>query len=95
MEKYVVVKTHNFDSETEATEFMDYREAVAYLHWYWEDYYDEEIACGSDLDKRMCYHEANYGRVQWNDGDYTEFNLIELTSKSDDFPKDWEKYVCD
>lgn len=95
MSKYVVVKTHNFNSETDAVEFEDYRKATAYLHWWWEGYYNNEIAEDTDLDEAWCYHESGYARVQWNDGDYTEFNLIEINAPLDDFPDDWERYVCE
>ena len=95
MAKYVVVKTHNFDPETEAAEFTDYRKAIAYLHWMWETYYNEEIANDSDLDEKFCYHEADYGIIQWMDGNYTEFNLIEITTERSDFPVDWERYVTE
>lgn len=100
MEKYVVVKTHNFDVETEAAEFTDYRKATAYLHWLWEDYYNKELAYEESdkdyighLDKDECYHEEEYAKVQWDDGDYTEFTLIEVDSPRREFPEDWEKYV--
>lgn len=95
MSKYVVVKTHNFDPETEAVEFTDYRKATAYLHWCWEQYYNNEIAEDADLDEAWCYHESEYARVQWRDGDYTEFNLIEIYPQHDDFLADWERYVCE
>lgn len=94
-DKYVVVKTHNFDPETEATEFTDYRKATAYLNWMWESYYNEEIDCGSDLNEEECWHEANLARVTWSDGDYTEFNLIEVHKEREDFPSDWERYVTE
>ncbi len=96
MSEYVVVKTHNnFSSETDAVKFTDYRKATAYLHWWWERYYNNEIAEDSDLDEEWCCHESEYARVQWSDGDYTEFNLIEILSPLDDFPADWERYVCE
>ncbi len=97
--KYVVIKTHNFDVETEATEFTDYNEAVAYLHWLWEDYYSEEMAENEylddnyGLDEEECYHEETYAKVQWSNGDYTEFTLITVTPPRDDFPADWKKYT--
>ena len=93
MEKYVVVKTHNFDSETEAAEFTDYRKAIAYLYWMWETYHNEELENESDLDEKYCYHEEDYGKIQWKDGDYTEFNLIEINPVREDFPTDWERYI--
>lgn len=85
-EKYVVVKTHNFDSESEAVEFDNYERATKYLEWMWQSYYDEEIRCESHLDEGNCYHYEDYGRVQWDDGDYTEFNLIEIYPEREDFP---------
>ena len=95
MIEYVVVKTHNFDAEVEAAKFTDYREATAYLHWLWEDYYNEEIATESHLNEKECYHYCDYARVQWEDGDYTEFILIEIYPKRNGFPEDWGKYVCE
>lgn len=100
MANYVVVKTHNFDPETEAVEFDDYRKATAYLHWAWEDYLNDEMVEDSykdedenRLDEEECYHEETYGKVQWDNGDWTEFTLITITPPRDNFPKDWEKYV--
>ena len=100
MEKYVVTKTHNFDPETEAVEFTDYRKATAYLHWLWEDYYNDAMVDDDFeddyrfyLDEEECYHEETYGKVQWNNGDYTEFSLIQISSQRKDFPENWEKYV--
>lgn len=100
MAEYVVVKTHNFDSEVEATKFTDYRKATAYLHWMWEDYYNDMMVDDdfeddniSHLDEDECYHEETYAKVQWSDGDYTEFNLIEITSERKDFPDHWEQYA--
>ena len=85
MTEYVVVKTHNFDAETEATKFDSMREAIAYLHWYWEDYLNEEFAAGTHIDEDNTYHEEDYARVQWDDGDYTEFHLIELYPPREEF----------
>lgn len=93
MSEYVVVKTHNFDPEVEATKFTDYDKAVAYLHWMWETYLNEEYANGSDVDEMFTVHDAEYGKVQWKDGDYTEFVLIEVTPVREDFPADWERYL--
>lgn len=95
MSKYVVTKTHNFDIETEAVEFTDYRKATAYLHWMWETYYNEEIDCDSNIDEENTWHEAELARVTWSDGDYTEFNLIEIYPEHEDFPTDWERYVVE
>jgi len=99
MSKYVVVKTHNFDPETEAVEFNNDREASAYLQWEWEDYYNTEIAENdpndefiSHLDEDECYHDDNYGKVQWDNGDYTEFQLIPVTHKREGFSYDYENH---
>lgn len=101
MEKYVVIKTHNFDPETEAVEFTDYRKATAYLHWMWEDYYNDMMVDDDDfeddnishLDEDECYHEETYAKVQWDDGDCTEFILAEITPQRKGFPENWEKYA--
>ena len=100
--EYIVIKTHNFDPETEATKFDDYRKATAYLHWVWENYYNDAMADDdyedddiSHLDKNECYHEEDYAKVQWDNGDYTEFNLMAITPPHVNFPTDWEKYVIE
>ena len=93
MVEYVVTKTHNFDVETEAVKFTDYRKATAYLHWYWEDYYNNEIIAQSHLKEDECYHEEDYAKVTWEDGDYTEFNIMEIYPEREDFPEDWERYA--
>ena len=99
--EYVVVKTHNFDPETEAVKFTDYRKATAYLHWLWEDYYNDELVEDEyrnedyRLDKDSCYHEETYAKVQWLTGDYTEFTLMDITPPREDFPEDWESYVIE
>lgn len=100
MDKYVVIKTHNFDPETEVAEFTDYRKATAYLHWLWEDYYNDAISYDdpedddiTHLDENECYHEETYAKVQWDNGDYTEFSLVAIEPPREDFPDDWEQYA--
>lgn len=93
MAEYVVVKTHNFDPETEAAKFDDYRKATAYLQWFWEDYYNDEMGEDSDLDEDECYHEEDYAKVQWSDGSRTEFHLIRIDTPRKNFPSDWERYA--
>lgn len=99
MAKFVVVKTNDYDPEVEATEFDNYREATAYLHWYWEDYYNRELAENpeenfiSKLNPEECYHEEDYAKVQWDNGDHTDFNIIAITPKREGFPKDWQRYA--
>lgn len=96
MSKYVVVKTYSFDPSTEGVEFTDYRKATAYLHWWWEECFNYEIVEGNgNINELSCYHESVYARIQWLDGDYAEFNLIEILPPDDNFPTDWERYVCE
>ena len=96
--EYVVVKIHNFDIEASAVKFDDYRKATAYLHWLWECCYNDALADDefgfSLVDERHCYHEENYAKVQLVNGDYTEFQIILISKPDDDFPSDWESYVC-
>lgn len=93
MREYVVVKIHNFDPEVEAAKFTDYDKAVAYLHWMWETYLNEEYANESDVDEEFTVHDTEYAKVQWEGGDYTEFVLIEVGAPREDFPVDWERYI--
>lgn len=83
---YVVVKTHNFDPETEATVFNTLGEAEAYMQWLWEDYYNEEIANDSELEEDECYFEGDFAKIQWSDGFQTWFNLIECSDPRRDYP---------
>ena len=76
---YAVTKTHNFDPETEASVFYGYDEARKYLRWLWGVYYNEELENGSDMNRDECFFEDEYAKVQWADGDFTEFHLIEVT----------------
>ena len=94
MAEYVVVKTYNFDLETEAAKFDDWCKAKAYLHWLWEDTYSTEIANDpSWVDESECYHDTTYARIQLFDGDAIEFFLVEVEKERPDFPSDWERYV--
>jgi len=94
MAEYVVVKTYNFDLETEAAKFDDWCKAKAYLHWLWEDTYNTEIADDPSLvDESECYHGATYAKIQFSDGDAIEFFLVEVEKERPDFPSDWERYV--
>lgn len=93
MAEYVVVKTCRFDPETKAVKFDDYRKATAYLHWIWEQGYNEEMGEGSDIIEEECYYKEDYAKIEWFDGDYVEFNLIEIDAPMEDFPSDWERYA--
>lgn len=85
---FAVTITHNFDYDTRTVLFEDLARAEAYLHWWWEQYYNEEIANNSDLNEKECYHEADcYAKVTWSDGYYTEFFLSEVEEYDREFDK--------
>ena len=93
-ERYVVVKTHNFDPETECVAFDNYRKATAYLHWLWEDYCNEEYANGSNINEGETYHEEDYAKITWADGCITEFMLADITRPREEFSEiNWESYA--
>lgn len=93
-DRYVVIKVHSFDSETETVEFDDYNKARAYLHWLWEDYYNEEIANKSDLCEDGCWHEDEIAQIEWNDGEKTEFILSEIGNPRREFMSvGWKRYL--
>ena len=93
-EKYVVIMVHNFDPEVKTAEFDNYDMAKAYLHWLWEDYYNEEIAVGSELNEEFCYHQDEYAIVEWLDGDRVEFMLSAVEEPYDGFKHiDWKRYL--
>lgn len=94
--KYTVVMSHSYDPEVIAVLFDDYDKAKAYLHWKWEDYYNAEIAEDPfiRLNEELCYHEDEYARVTWEDEDYTEFILVEISEPDDKFANvDWKRYI--
>lgn len=93
---WIVMMAHSFDADTPCYKFNneEYDKAKAYLHWLWEEYYNTEIAEGSELDNTMCYHEDEYAKVTWRDGEKTEFYLT-YTSPYDEkfFEGNWKKYL--
>ena len=92
--QYAVVTTHSFTEKTECVLFEDYERAKAYLHWLWEDYYNEEIANASVLIEEECYHEDEYAIVTWADGCKTEFALAEVYEAKEDFQNiNWKRYL--
>lgn len=89
-----VIMSHNFDAEIYIWEFENSEKAKAFLHWSWEDYYNTEIALESYLVESQCFHEESYAKVEWADGCYTEWNMIEGTDTiPEEFEKEWEKYI--
>ena len=94
MQAFAVIMTHSFDSEVTCCLFGNYDKAVAYLHWMWEEYYNEELAEDSDLVEDECFHEDEYAKVSWADGEYTEFHLALSTPYDESFFKgNWKMYL--
>ena len=75
---FVVTRTYTFDPESRAALFSDKESALCYMRWLWEDYYNEEIAEGGDLNELECYFEDDYARITWHDGDRAEFHMIPI-----------------
>ena len=93
--KWAVMRIATFDLDVcDCVVFDDYEKAKAYLHWSWEDYYNTEIAENSGLYEEECYHEDEYAKVEWDDGEHTEFLLTVITPPDEEFHKvDWHRYV--
>lgn len=78
--KYCVIKVHSFDRDIDTVLFINYEEAVDYLEKSWQDYYNTELAEGSDLVEDMTFHEEDYARVTWEGNrEYTEFILSAIS----------------
>ena len=92
---YYVIEVNSFDADAPLWgPFEEYRKACAFLHWLWEEYYNEEIAEGSLLNENQCFHEEGYAKVGWLDGDQTEFILTYGSNPPKEFENiDWEKYA--
>lgn len=76
---YVVVMKHTFDAEVVVYDCGEnYEKAKEKLNELWEEYINEEYANSSELTEEECYHEDEYARVTWSDGDYTDFTLTYL-----------------
>lgn len=82
---FVVVKTHSFDPENEASTFESYEIASAYLRRMWKSYLDEELRQGSELQEDKCCLTSDYGLITWSDGCFTVFILTELTEPHSEF----------
>ena len=92
--KYAVVVTHTFDSEADTYLFDEFDMAASYLHWLWEEYYNEEIANESELVEKECYHELEYAVVTWTDGCKTEFALARVLEPDKEFLNgNWSRYL--
>ena len=91
---YVVIMDHTFDPETKVTIFGSRPQAEAYLHWAWEDYYNTEIAENPDgISEDETYHEDDYAVITYTDGTMTEFRVLEGEEISEDYNKNWKRYI--
>lgn len=91
---YAVIMIHTFDADVPVTLFDKYDKAKAYLHWLWEDYYNTEIAEGSDLNEDQCFYEDEYARVTWANNDETDFILTCTLEHDKKFNNvNWKKYI--
>lgn len=94
--KYAVVSYNNFGSPEDCVLFHDYKKACAYLHWYWEDYMNDEIANGSHLVEEHCWHEDEEAKITWDDRCEATIVLIRISKPLEEFEKvDWEGYTPD
>lgn len=81
---YIVTMSHTYDSGSKVVGFENRKTAEAYLHWWWEDFYNDIIATHpEDYDERYCYHEDDYAQIEYIDGERTTFtlSLVEFPSE--------------
>lgn len=76
MSEYMVIISHNFDTETRAIHLASEAVAQDYLRWIWEVYYNEEIANESRLVESACWCECDNALVTWEDGCFTKFEIV-------------------
>lgn len=92
---WIVAVVQSFEYDTPAYTFAEYNKAKAYLHKLWQDCYNTEIAENSEkLDEQQCFHEDEYAKVTWLDGDKIEF-ILTYNSPYDKkfFEGDWKRYL--
>ena len=74
--KYAVVITYSFNGDVPVYLFDNYDKAKEYLHDFWQDGYNAELAESTiGVDEEKTYHEDDYAIITWNDGDYMEYIL--------------------
>lgn len=78
--KYAVVVRTSFDLETPVYLFDDYEKAKEYLHDLWQKDYNTELAESiRGIDEFATYHEEDYAKITWNDGDDMEYILTDIS----------------
>ena len=82
---YAVITIHIRDYGMERELFQDIGDAAKYLEDIWSNYYNEAIA-NEDIETigrnvllySECYHEDDFAKIEWLDGDKILFYLIEI-----------------
>ena len=78
--KYAVVVRTSFDLEAPVYLFDDYEKAKEYLHDLWQKDYNTELAESiRGIDEFATYHEEDYAKITWNDGDEMEYILTDIS----------------
>lgn len=91
---YAVVANHSYDVQTHVVLFEDHDKAKAYLHWLWEEFYNTCLANDDDVNEEFTYHEEEYAKVEWDNGDVAEFILAEVSSPLMKFEDvDYKRYL--
>ena len=80
---FCVIMYHSFDADTPVYVFPTYEKAKKFFDRTYENYLNEEIANNSELDMDNCFHEDEFAKVTWSDGESTEF-ILSCTSEPED-----------
>lgn len=93
-EKFAVVSYTNYGAPERCSIFNDPRKACAYLHWFWEDFLNDEIASGSHLIEDLCWHEDTSAAITWEDLSEMHIAVIPVENPFEEFNNvDWERYA--
>ena len=78
--KYAVVVRTSFDIEVLVYLLDDYEKAKEYLRDLWQHDYNVELAESiRGIDEFATYHEEDYAKITWNDGDEMEYILTDVS----------------
>ena len=72
-----IIKTHSFDPENAVYEYPDEDAALDALEEMFEEYLQEELDnhSGINMEKTLLDKPSGYARLEWADGEMTEFAL--------------------
>ena len=85
-----VFTTWGYDNPV--TLFENYDEAIDYLQWLWEDYYNDEIVAQSRMNESECWHEENEAKLTWADGNTLHITLTYVTKPDAKFYEKYRQY---